>query len=50
MGVYWLPFWNNLEGQRVLEKTEIDNNVNLKLLIIKNNKYRIKNELVQRYL
>ena len=43
-------FENSLEGQIVLEKTEIDNNINLKLLIIKNNKYRIKNELVQRYL
>lgn len=43
-------FENNLEGQIILEKTEIDDNVNLKLLIIKNKKYRIKNELIQRYL
>ena len=43
-------FENNFEGQIILEKTEIDDNVNLKLLIIKNKKYRIKNELIQRYL
>jgi hypothetical protein len=43
-------FENNIEGQVVLEKKEIDDNINLKLLLIKNNKYRIKNELVQRFL
>ena len=41
---------NNLEGHLVKEKTEVDNNISFKVLHIKNNKYKIKTELVQRYL
>ena len=41
---------NNLEGHLVIEKTEMDNNISFKVLHIKNNKYKIKTELVQRYL
>tara|TARA_B100001094_G_scaffold332816_1_gene406682 strand:+ start:5074 stop:5544 length:471 start_codon:yes stop_codon:yes gene_type:complete len=41
---------NNLEGHLVIEKTEVDNNISFKVLHIKNNKYKIKTELVQRYL
>jgi len=43
-------FENNEEGFVVLDKTEMDDNVNLKVLQIKNNTYKIKNELIQRYL
>lgn len=41
---------NNIEGHLVMEKTEMDNNISFKVLHIKNNKYKIKTELVQRYL
>lgn len=41
---------NNIDGQVVLEKNEMDNNISFKVLHIKNNKYKIKTELVQRYL
>jgi hypothetical protein len=43
-------FENEKEGNIILEKSEIDDNVNLKVLHIKNGRYKIKNELVQRYL
>jgi len=41
---------NNIEGHLVMEKSEMDNNISFKVLHIKNNKYKIKTELVQRYL
>jgi hypothetical protein len=41
---------NNLEGRIVLSKQEIKDNVNYKFLEIKNGKYKIKNEIIQRYL
>jgi len=43
-------FENNEEGFIILDKTEMDDNINLKILQIKNNTYKIKNELIQRYL
>ena len=41
---------NNLEGKIVLDKKEIENSINYKYLDIKNGKYKIKNDIVQRYL
>ena len=41
---------NNLEGQVVIDKKEIENSINYKYLEIKNGKYKIKNDIVQRYL
>lgn len=41
---------NSLEGSVVIDKKEIDNAVNYKYLEIKNSKFKIKNEIVQRYL
>lgn len=41
---------NDLEGHLVIEKNEMDNNISFKILHIKNSKYKIKTELVQRYL
>ena len=41
---------NNLEGKVVLDKKEIENSINYKYLEIKNGKYRIKNDIIQRYL
>ena len=41
---------NNLEGKVVLDKKEIENSINYKYIEIKNGKYKIKNDIVQRYL
>ena len=41
---------NNLEGKIVIDKKEIDDSINYKYLEIKNGKYKIKNDIVQRYL
>jgi len=41
---------NNLEGKIVIDKKEIDESINYKYLEIKNGKYKIKNDIVQRYL
>lgn len=41
---------NNLEGKIIIDKKEIDNSINYKYIEIKNGKYKIKNDIVQRYL
>ena len=41
---------NNLQGNVVINKKEIDNSINYKYLEIKDGKYKIKNEVIQRYL
>jgi len=41
---------NNLEGKVVIDKKEIEDSINYKYLEIKNGKYKIKNDIVQRYL
>ena len=41
---------NNLEGRVVIDKKEIENSINYKYLEVKNGKYKIKNDIVQRYL
>jgi hypothetical protein len=41
---------NNLEGKVVLDKKEIENSINYKYVEIKNGKYKIKNDIAQRYL
>jgi len=41
---------NDLSGTVVIDKKEIENAINYKYLDIKNGKYKIKNEIVQRYL
>lgn len=41
---------NDLEGTVVIDKKELDNNINYKYVVIKNNKFKIKNEVSQRYL
>tara|TARA_B100000902_G_C27088577_1_gene802623 strand:- start:262 stop:735 length:474 start_codon:yes stop_codon:yes gene_type:complete len=41
---------NNLEGKVVLDKKEIENSINYKYIEVKNGKYKIKNDIVQRYL
>jgi len=41
---------NDLEGKVVIDKKEIEDSINYKYLEIKNGKYKIKNDIVQRYL
>lgn len=41
---------NKLEGKVVLDKKEIENSINYKYVEIKNGKYKIKNDIAQRYL
>ena len=41
---------NNISGNIVIDKKELDNSINYKYLEIKNGKYKIKNEIIQRYL
>ena len=41
---------NNLQGKVVIDKKEIDNSINYKYLEIKNGNFKIKNDIVQRYL
>ena len=41
---------NNLQGKVVIDKKEIDNSINYKYLEIKNRNFKIKNDIVQRYL
>ncbi len=40
---------NNKNGNIILQKTESDNNIVCRVLEIKNNKFRIKKEMFQRY-
>ena len=41
---------NNIEGQIVLSKKEIEENIVYKVLYISKNGYKIKTEIAQRYL
>lgn len=41
---------NNIEGQVVLNKNEIDNNIVYNILYIKDNNFSIKKEIIQRFL
>jgi hypothetical protein len=41
---------NSLEGQVMLNKNEIDNNIIYNILYIKDNKFSIKKEIIQRFL
>ena len=40
---------NNLEGKIVIDKKELDDNLSFKYIDFKNGKFRIKNEITQRY-
>lgn len=40
---------NNLEGKIVIDKKELDDNISFKYIDFKNGKFRIKNEITQRY-